>query len=104
MKLIVAIVHDQEPAKPVDSLYRLEALRREDVAFVLTHHEATAGFLAASWGELSGQPGVCLSTLGPGASNLLSGVAHAFLDRCPVIAITAQLATDREIRATHQRL
>jgi acetolactate synthase I/II/III large subunit len=82
----------------------MEALRRRGVYFVLTHHEATAAFLAASWGELSGRPGVCLSTLGPGASNLLSGVAHAYLDRCPVIAITAQLATDREIRATHQRL
>lgn len=82
----------------------LEALRQEGVAFVLTRHEATAAYLAASWGELSGQPGVCLSTLGPGASNLLSGVAHGYLDRCPMVAITAQLATDREIRATHQRL
>jgi len=82
----------------------LEAMRQEEIPFVLTRHEATAAFLAASWGELSGQPGVCLSTLGPGATNLLSGVAHAFLDRCPMIAITAQLATDRQIRATHQQL
>ncbi len=82
----------------------MESLRQEGVEFILTHHEATAAYLAASWGEITGQPGVCLSTLGPGASNLLSGVAHGFLDRCPMIAITAQLATDREIRATHQRL
>jgi acetolactate synthase-1/2/3 large subunit len=82
----------------------MEALRREGVRFVLTHHEATAGFMASTWGELSGRPGVCLSTLGPGAANLLSGVSNAYLDRCPVLAITAQLATDREIRATHQRL
>lgn len=82
----------------------IEALRQENIPFVLTRHEATAAFLAASWGELSGTPGVCLSTLGPGATNLLSGVAQAFLDRSPVIAITAQLATDREIRTPHQRL
>jgi acetolactate synthase-1/2/3 large subunit len=82
----------------------IEALRQEEIPFVLTRHEATAAFLAASWGELSGQPGVCVSTLGPGATNLLSGVAHAYLDRCPMIAITAQLATDRQIRATHQHL
>ncbi len=82
----------------------IEALRREGISFVLTRHEATAAFLAASWGELSGRPGVCLSTLGPGATNLLSGVAHAYLDRCPMIAMTAQLATDRQIRATHQHL
>lgn len=82
----------------------IEALRREQIPFILTRHEATAAFLAASWGELSGTPGVCVSTLGPGATNLLSGVAHAYLDRCPMIAITAQLATDRQIRATHQHL
>lgn len=82
----------------------IEALRQDEIPFVLTRHEATAAFLAASWGELSGRPGVCLSTLGPGATNLLSGVAHAYLDRCPMIAITAQLATDRQIRATHQHL
>lgn len=82
----------------------MESLRQEGVEFVLTHHEATAAYVAASWGEITGRPGVCVSTLGPGASNLLSGVAHGFLDRCPMIAITAQLATDREIRATHQRL
>ncbi|HVB96577.1 MAG TPA: thiamine pyrophosphate-dependent enzyme [Chloroflexota bacterium] len=82
----------------------IEALRQVDIPFVLTRHEATAGFLAASWGELSGRPGVCLSTLGPGATNLLSGVAQGYLDRCPMIAITAQLATDREIRSPHQRL
>ncbi|HZW31732.1 MAG TPA: thiamine pyrophosphate-binding protein [Isosphaeraceae bacterium] len=82
----------------------IEALRREGIPFVLTRHEATAAFMAASWGELSGQPGVCLSTLGPGATNLLSGVAHAFLDRCPLVAITAQLATSRQVQATHQHL
>lgn len=82
----------------------LEALRQSGIEFVLTRHEATAAYLAGSWGELTGEPGVCLATLGPGASNLLSGVANAFLERAPVIAITAQLTTDREIRATHQRL
>lgn len=82
----------------------IEALRQQEITFLLTHHEATAAYMAATWGELSGEPGVCLSTLGPGATNLLSGVAHAYLDRCPVVAITAQLATDRQIRATHQHL
>lgn len=82
----------------------IEGLRQEGITFILTRHEATAAFMAASWGELSGRPGVCLSTLGPGATNLLSGVAHAHLDRCPMVAITAQLATDRQIRATHQHI
>lgn len=82
----------------------IEALRQEEIPFILTRHEATAAFMAASWGELTGQPGVCVSTLGPGATNLVSGVAQAYLDRCPMIALTAQLATDRQIRATHQQL
>jgi acetolactate synthase-1/2/3 large subunit len=72
--------------------------------FVLTKHEATAGFMADAVGAFGGAPGVCIGTLGPGATNLVTGVAQSFLDRSPVIAITGQLPADRYDVVTHQRL
>ncbi len=71
---------------------------------MLTKHENTASFMAAAYGEMMGRPGVCLSTLGPGATNMATGVAHAYLDRSPVLAITGQLSTSRLLRIPHQRL
>src|SRR4029077_13928456 len=50
--------------------------------------EVAGAMLAATWGEITGSPGVCLSTRGPGAANMVNGVAHALLDRAPLIAIT----------------
>ena len=58
--------------------------------FIPTRHEQGAAFMANVYGRLTGRPGVCLATLGPGASNLLTGVADAYLDRAPLVAITAQ--------------
>jgi acetolactate synthase-1/2/3 large subunit len=82
----------------------LEAARREGIRFVLTRHEATAAFMADVTGQIQRRPGVCVSTLGPGAVNMTLGVANAFLDRSPLVAITAALARGAEPYATHQQL
>lgn len=82
----------------------LDALRREGIQFYLTGHEASAAFMADVTGQISGVPGVCVSTLGPGAVNLLLGLANAALDRSPVLALTAQLSTAVEQDLPHQRL
>ncbi len=82
----------------------IEAARQAGIAFVLTRHEAHAAFMADAAGQISGRPGVCVSTLGPGAVNMSLGVANAFLDRSPVIAITAAHARASAPYATHQNL
>jgi acetolactate synthase-1/2/3 large subunit len=79
------------PSGPVLPL--IDALGRSSVEFVLTASETSAGFMAAAVGYLSGVPGVCVSTLGPGATNLATGVGAAWLDRAPLIAITCNVAT-----------
>ena len=61
----------------------MEQARREGIEFVLGRREGTAAFMAEAYGQLTGRPGVCLSTLGPGCTNLVNGVATAFLDRTP---------------------
>jgi acetolactate synthase I/II/III large subunit len=60
---------------------------------VLTAHEGSAGFAADVTGRMTGRPGLCIATLGPGATNLATGVGCAFLDRSPMIAITCNLNT-----------
>ena len=79
------------PSGPV--LPFIESLRRSSVQFILTASETSAGFMAATVGYLTSVPGVCASTLGPGATNLTTGVGCAWLDRSPVIAITCNVAT-----------
>src|ERR1043165_2416944 len=79
------------PSGPVLPL--IEALRNSPVEFVLTASETSAGFMAATVGHLTGIPGVCASTLGPGATNLATGVGAAWLDRAPLLAITCNVAT-----------
>ena len=71
----------------------LDALRRGGIEFVLTAHEGSAAFAAAVMGRLTGAPGVCLGTLGPGATNLATGVGCAWLDRSPLVAITCNVPT-----------
>ena len=66
----------------------MEAARERDMRFILMKQEVAGAMLAATWGEITGSPGVCLSTRGPGAANMVNGVAHAMLDRAPLIAIT----------------
>lgn len=82
----------------------LEAIRKVGIEFVLVHHEGAAAFMAAAEGRYLRSIGACISTLGPGATNLVTGIAHAYLDRCPVIALTAQLPTTYKPDYTHQRL
>lgn len=82
----------------------IEAARRIGIRFVLTRHEATAAFMADATGQMTRRPGVCVSTLGPGAVNMTLGVANAYLDRSPLVAITASLARSALPYATHQQL
>ncbi len=76
--------------------------RSERIRFVLTRHEQAAAFMADVYGRLSSYPGVCLATLGPGATNLLTGVADAQLDRAPLVAITGQAGLERVHKESHQ--
>src|SRR6478672_11838454 len=71
----------------------MEAMRAGGVEFVLTAHEGSAGFAADVSGRLTGAPGLCIATLGPGATNLATGVGSAFLDRSPMIAFTGTPTT-----------
>jgi acetolactate synthase-1/2/3 large subunit len=73
----------------------MEAMRKGGIAFVLTAHEGSAGFAADVSGRMTGVPGLCIATLGPGATNLATGVGCAYLDRSPLIAITCNLNTDQ---------
>jgi len=71
-----------------ESVELMEAARQRQMRFLLMKQEVAGAMLAATWGDLTGSPGICLSTRGPGAANMVNGVAHAFLDRSPLIAIT----------------
>jgi acetolactate synthase-1/2/3 large subunit len=82
----------------------IEGFRAAGLEFVLTRHEAAAAFMADAMATASGIPQVCVGTLGPGATNLVTGIAQAHLDRSPVIAITGQLPDDRFVITTHQKL
>jgi acetolactate synthase I/II/III large subunit len=82
----------------------MDAARRAGIEYLLTRHEATASFMADVTGQIQRSPGVCVSTLGPGAVNMTLGVANAFLDRSPLVAITATLARSASPVATHQDL
>jgi acetolactate synthase I/II/III large subunit len=87
-----------------ENLHILEALKSSSIQFVTCRHEQGAAFMADVYGRLTGRAGVCLSTLGPGATNLITGVADANLDGAPLIAITAQVSTDRLHIEAHQYL
>lgn len=90
------------PSGPVLPL--IEALRRSRIEFVLTASETSAGFMAQTVGNLTGIPGVCVSTLGPGATNLATGVGSAWLDRSPLLAITCNVATPWLKRRVQMRI
>ena len=85
-------------------LVLMDELRRADVDFVLMRHEANAGLAAAVHGKLLRQPGVVLTTLGPGAANLMLPMSNAYLDLEPLLAISAQLPDDLPAAHTHQLL
>jgi acetolactate synthase-1/2/3 large subunit len=73
----------------------MEAMRKGGVEFVLTAHEGSAGFAADVMGRMTGRPGLAIATLGPGATNLATGVGCAFLDRSPMLALTCNLNADQ---------
>src|SRR5205823_7943799 len=85
-----------------ENLELMNALRDSSVRFILTRHEGAAAFMADVCGRLTGHAGVCVATLGPGATNLVTGVADAFLDRAPLVAITAQANLSKIHRESHQ--
>jgi acetolactate synthase-1/2/3 large subunit len=73
-----------------ENLDVVESLRKSKIELVLTRHEQAAAFMAATYGRLTGKPGVCITTLGPGALNLTTGAAYALLGAMPMIMITGQ--------------
>ena len=85
-------------------LFLIDALRRNEIDFVLCRHEADAGLMAAVYGRLKGVPGVVLTTLGPGACNLLLPISNSLLDREPLVAISAQVPDSWSASRIHQRL
>ena len=85
-----------------ENLDLLKSLESSSVEFISVRHEQAAAFMADAYGRLTGKAGVCLSTLGPGATNLCTGIADAFLDRAPVVAITAQADRSRMHKESHQ--
>ena len=82
----------------------LDALLESPIRFITTRHEQGAAFMADVYGRLTGKAGVCLSTLGPGATNLITGVADADMDRAPMVAVAGQGATTRMHKESHQVL
>ena len=85
----------------------MDAMRAAGMRFVLTAHEGSAAFAADVSGRMSGVPGLCIATLGPGATNLSTGVGSAWLDRSPLLAsvsakpwLNVRAASSRSIRAS----
>jgi len=82
----------------------MDALLDSNIQFVTTRHEQGAAFMADVYGRLTGRAGVCLATLGPGATNLITGVADANMDLAPIVAIAGQGSTTRLHKESHQIL
>ena len=82
----------------------MDVLLDSDIRFISTRHEQGAAFMADVYGRVTGRAGVCLATLGPGATNLVTGVADANMDHAPVVAISGQSATTRMHKESHQYL
>ncbi|MEE9160602.1 MAG: acetolactate synthase large subunit [Gammaproteobacteria bacterium] len=82
----------------------MDALLDSKIKFVTTRHEQGAAFMADVYGRLTGRAGVCLATLGPGATNLITGVADANMDLAPIVAIAGQGSTKRLHKESHQIL
>jgi acetolactate synthase I/II/III large subunit len=83
-----------------ENLDVVDSLRKSRIELILTRHEQSAAFMAATHGRLTGRPGVCISTLGPGALNLVTGAAYAHLGAMPMILLTGQkgIMTSRQAR------
>ncbi len=87
-----------------ENLHLLESLRTSKIRVIVNRHEQCSAFMAATYGRLTGRSGVCMSTLGPGATNLVTGVAHAQLGGFPLVAITGQKGIRENWQADFQVL
>ena len=87
-----------------ENMELIHALQSSSIRFITTRHEQGAAFMADVYGRLTGKAGVCLATLGPGAANLVTGVADADQDGAPLVAITGQVGTERMHLTSHQYL
>ena len=85
-----------------ENIHFVDALNGSSIRFILVRHEQGAAFMADMYGRLTGRAGVCIATLGPGAINLLLGVADAHTDSAPLVAISAQVALSRIYKESHQ--
>ncbi|WP_154859584.1 acetolactate synthase large subunit [Cyclobacterium xiamenense] len=85
-----------------ENLDLLESLSKSSIRLILTRHEQGAGFMAATYGRLTGKPGVCLATLGPGATNLVTPAAYAQLGAMPMLMITGQKPIKKSKQARFQ--
>ena len=82
--------------------FMISLKQSKKIEFILCRHEQAAAFMADAYGRLTGKAGVCLSTLGPGVTNLMTGLADANMDRSPVVAIIGQGSTNRLHKESHQ--
>ncbi len=87
-----------------ENLAVMEALTHSKIEFITVRHEQGAAFMADVYGRLTGKAGVCMATLGPGATNLITGVADADCDGAPLVAISGQVGTDKMHITAHQYL
>jgi len=87
-----------------ENLHVVDALLDSPIQFITVRHEQAAAFMADVYGRLTGKPGVCLATLGPGATNLITGFADANMDHAPIVALAGQGATTRMHKESHQIL
>jgi acetolactate synthase-1/2/3 large subunit len=85
-----------------ENIHLVRALAASEIRYVLVRHEQAASFMAEVYGRLTGEAGVCSSTLGPGAINLLLGVADATTNSTPVVALSAQVGINRIFKESHQ--
>ncbi len=85
-----------------ENIYLTDALSRSSIRYVLVRHEQAASFMAEIYGRLTGRAGVCSSTLGPGAINLLLGAADANTNSTPLVALSAQVGLNRIYKESHQ--
>jgi acetolactate synthase-1/2/3 large subunit len=85
-----------------ENLELMDAIHDSAVRFIPTRHEGAGAFMADMYGRLTGRAGVCMATLGPGATNLVTGIADAYLDRAPLVAITAQEPLSQIHKESHQ--
>jgi acetolactate synthase-1/2/3 large subunit len=85
-----------------ENIHLVQALKESEIRYVLVRHEQAASFMAEVYGRLTGKAGVCSATLGPGAINLLLGVADATTNSTPLIALSAQVGMNRSYKESHQ--